>query len=263
VTWVGWSGPVVAHYAAFIENVLYDRIGGAYAETRRPDPRIARVIRAALGDATSIVNIGAGSGSYEPTDLAVVPVEPSELMIRQRPPSLPPAVRGVAEALPLPDKSIDAALAVLTAHHWAHRPAAFAEIRRVARRRAVFFTHDPDATFGWLDDYFPGLGGTTSRYPQLVEFDVLGRVTIERVPVPADCTDGFTAAYWRRPNAYLDEGIRANMSTFALLDGRLVADGVARLARDLTDRSWHSRYASLLTLPELDVGYRLVVAELG
>jgi SAM-dependent methyltransferase len=174
-------------------NILYDRIGAAYAETRRPDPRLARLIRAALGDATSVVNIGAGSGSYEPTDLAVVPVEPSELMIRQRPPSLPPAVRGVAEALPLPDKSIDAALAVLTAHHCADRPAAFAEIPRVARRRAVFFTHDPDATFGWLDDYFPGLAG--SRYPELVEFEVLGRVTIEPVPAPADCTDGFTAAY--------------------------------------------------------------------
>jgi SAM-dependent methyltransferase len=219
------------------------------------------VIRAALGDAASVVNIGAGSGSYEPTDLAVVPVEPSERMIRQRPPLLPPAVRGVAEALPLPDKSVDAALAVLSAHHWADRPAAFAEIRRVARRRAVFFTHDPDATFGWLDDYFPGLAG--SRYPQLAEFEVLGRVTIEPVPVPADCTDGFTAAYWCRPDAYLDEAIRANMSTFALLDGRRVADGVVRLARDLIDRSWHSRYASLLALPELDVGYRLVVAELG
>ncbi len=207
------------------------------------------------------MNIGAGSGSYEPTDLAVVPVEPSELMIRQRPPSLPPAVRGVAEALPLPDKSVDAALAFLTAHHWADRPAAFAEIRRVVRTRAVFLTHDPDALFGWLDEYFPGLAG--ARYPQLAEFDVLGRVTIEPVPVPADCTDGFTAAYWRRPEAYLDEAVRANMSTFALLDGRLVADGVARLGRDLTDRSWHSRYASLLTLPELDVGYRLVVAEIA
>jgi SAM-dependent methyltransferase len=246
------------------DRALYDRIGGAYVETRRPDPRIARVIRGALGDATSVVNIGAGSGSYEPTDLAVVPIEPSELMIQQRPPSLPPAVRGAAEALPLPDKSVDAALAVLSAHHWADRPAAFAEIRRVARRRAVFFTHDPDAPFGWLDDYFPALAGyRTSRYPELVEFDVLGSVTIDPVPVPADCTDGFTAAYWRRPADYLDEGIRSNMSTFALLDGRLVAEGVARLARDLTDRSWHSRYASLLTLPELDVGYRLVVAELG
>jgi SAM-dependent methyltransferase len=251
-------------YSASIEGVLYDRIGGAYAATRRPDPRIARVIRAALGDAASVVNIGAGSGSYEPADLEVVPVEPSELMIQQRPSSLPPAVRGVAEALPLPDKSVDAALAFLSAHHWADRSAAFAEIRRVARKRAVFFTHDPDASFGWLDDYFPGLAGDrASRYPELTEFEVVGRVTIEPVPVPADCTDGFTAAYWRRPNAYLDEAVRANMSTFALLDDRLVADGAARLARDLADRSWHRRYASLLSLPELDVGYRLVVADVG
>ena len=208
-----------------------------------------------------MVNIGAGSGSYEPTDLQVVPVEPSETMIRQRPTSLPPALLGTAKQLPLPAQSVDAALAVLAVHHWRDRPAAFAEIRRVARRRAVFFTHDPDATFGWLDDYFPGLAG--SRYPRLAEFDALGGVTVEPVPVPADCTDGFTGAYWRRPDAYLDEAVRANMSTFALLDERVVADGVARLARDLADRSWHRRHASLLTFPELDVGYRLVVAELA
>ena len=209
------------------------------------------------------MNIGAGSGSYEPTDLRVIPVEPSETMIRQRPPSLPPAVRGSAEELPLPAKSVDAALAILSAHHWRDRTAAFAEIRRVARRRAVFFTHDPDASFGWLDDYFPGLAGkTTSRYPRLDEFDALGSVAVEPVPVPADCTDGFTAAYWRRPDAYLDEAVRANMSTFALLDEHVIADGVARLARDLADRSWHRRHASLLTLPQFDVGYRLVVAEL-
>jgi SAM-dependent methyltransferase len=207
-----------------------------------------------------VVNIGAGSGSYEPTDLEVVPVEPSETMIRQRPASLPPALIGNAEDLPLEAKSVDAALAVLAAHHWRDRPAAFAEIRRVARKRAVFFTHDPDASFGWLDDYFPGLAG--SRYPPLAEFDALGRVTVEPVPIPADCTDGFTAAYWRRPDAYLDEAVRANMSTFALLDERAVAEGVARLASDLADRSWHRRYTSLLTLPELDVGYRLVVARL-
>ena len=128
----------------------------------------------------------------------------------------------------------------------------------------MFFTYDPTATFGWLDDYFPGLAGdTTSRYPRLAEFDALGCVTVEPVPVPADCTDGFTAAYWRRPGAYLNEAVRANMSTFALLDERVVADGVARLARDLGNRSWHRRYASLLTLHQLDVGYRLVVAELA
>jgi SAM-dependent methyltransferase len=246
-----------------IEGVLYDQIGGSYVETRRADPRIARTIHAALGAATSVVNIGSGSGSYEPTDIPVVPVEPSDAMIGQRPPSLPAAVRGTAENLPLADKSVDAALAVLTAHHWADRRAAFAEIRRVARSRAVFFTHDPDATFGWLDEYFPGLaGGTTLRYPRLAEFEALGRAKVEVVPIPADCTDGFTAAYWRRPDAYLDETIRANMSTFALLDEHVVAHGVARLARDLADRSWHRRYASLLTMTECDVGYRLVVADL-
>jgi SAM-dependent methyltransferase len=244
-------------------SALYDRIGAGYRVTRRADPRIANAIRTALGDTTSVVNVGAGSGSYEPTDVEVVPVEPSETMIRQRPASLPPALLGTAEKLPLADKSVDAALAVLTAHHWRDRPAAFAEIRRVARKRAVFFTREPDAPFGWLDDYFPGLAGEkSSRYPRLDEFEVLGSATIEPVPVPADCTDGFTAAYWRRPEAYLDEAVRANMSTFALLDERVVADGVDRLARDLADRSWHRRYASLSTLGELDVGYRLVVTEL-
>src|SRR5262245_30925249 len=183
-------------------------------------------------------------------------------MIRQRPGSLPQALLGAAEDLPLPAKSVDAALAVLSAHHWRDRSAAFAEILRVARERAVFFTHDPEASFGWLGDYFPGLAGE-GRYPALAEFDALGRVTVAPVPVPADCTDGFTAAYWQRPEAYLDEAVRANMSTFALLDERVVAQGVARLARELADRSWHRRYAALLALPELDVGYRLVVAELS
>ena len=207
------------------------------------------------------MNIGAGSGSYEPTDLQVVPVEPSETMIRQRPRSLPPARLGTAENLPLPPQSVDAALAVLSAHHWRDRSAAFAEIRRVTRRHTVFFTHDPEASFAWLGDYFPGLAGE-NRYPALAEFDALGRVTVDPVPVPADCTDGFTGAYWRQPDAYLDEAVRANMSTFALLDEQVVADGVARLARDLADRSWHRRHAALLNLPRLDVGYRLVVAEL-
>ena len=223
---------------------------------------MARVIRAGLRDAASVVNIGAGSGSYEPTDLTVVPVEPSETMIRQRSGSLPPALLGTAEHLPLPAKSVDAALAVLSAHHWRDRTAAFAEIRRVARERAVFFTHDPEASFGWLDDYFPGLAGE-NRYPALTEFAALGRIRVAPVPVPSDCTDGFTAAYWRRPDAYLDEAVRENMSTFALLDERVAANGVARLAGDLADRSWHRRYAALLAVPELDVGYRLVVAELS
>ena len=209
-----------------------------------------------------MVNIGAGSGSYEPTDLQVVPVEPSETMIRQRPGSLPRALLGTAEDLPLPAKSVDAALAVLSAHHWRDRSAAFAEIRRVARERAVFFTHDPEAGFGWLGDYFPGLAGE-NRYPALTEFALLGRITV----ASGAGSRGLHGRVHRRvlatTDAYLDEAVRANMSTFALLDERVVADGVARLARDLADRSWHRRYAALLALPELDVGYRLVVAELS
>jgi SAM-dependent methyltransferase len=184
-------------------------------------------------------------------------------MIRQRPRSLPQALRGSAENLPLPDKSVDAALAFLSAHHWSDRRRAFTELIRVTRKRAVFFTRDPHAPFGWLDDYFPGLAGyPMSRYPGLGEFDVLGRVAVEPVPLPGDCTDGFTAAYWQRPEAYLDESVRANMSTFALLDQRVVTAGVGRLRQDLADDSWHRRYGALLSLPRLDVGYRLVVAEI-
>jgi SAM-dependent methyltransferase len=184
-------------------------------------------------------------------------------MIRQRPPSLAKAVVAFAESLPLPQKSVDAALAVLTAHHWRDRVQAFSEIRRVARRRAVFVTHDPSSGFAWLDDYFPALGGETARRdPPLDEFNTLsGAVAIEPLLIPADCTDGFTGAYWRRPEAYLDPATRANMSPFALLDIGTVAEGVQRLERDLRSRSWHRRYGHILEIAELDIGYRIVRAE--
>ena len=244
-------------------EAIYEHIGREYRSTRHADPRISEAIRQALGDAESIVNIGAGAGSYEPAHLTVVPVEPSTTMIQQRPTSLASAVRGFAEALPLPSKSVDAALAVLTVHHWSDRPRAFAEIRRVARKRAVFFTHDPSAGFAWLDDYFPTFRIESAlRYPGLSEFDGLGgRIEATPVPIPADCTDGFTGAYWRRPDLYLDPKIRANMSTFALLETNAVEEGVQALKRDLSNQTWHRRYADLLELSELDAGYRIVRAE--
>ena len=243
-------------------RAVYERIGRRYASTRRADPRIAAAIRAALGDAESVVNVGAGAGSYEPTDLRVIPVEPSATMIRQRPPELPEALVGVAEELPVESQSVDAALAVLTVHHWRDRPRAFAELRRVARRRAVVFTHDPVAGFGWLERYFPALRTRSARsYPRLEEFEALGAVSIEAVPVPADCADGFTAAFWRRPEAYLDAAVRANMSTFALLEPQVVDAGVERLARDLRSGAWQRRHGRLLELDELDVGYRLVISD--
>jgi len=246
-----------------VTDVIYEQIGREYGSTRQADPRISEAIRLALGDAESIVNIGAGAGSYEPTDIAVVPVEPSPTMIRQRAESLAPAVVGVAEELPLASRSVDAALAVLAVHHWSSWPRAFAEIRRVARKRAVFFTHDPTAGFAWLDDYFSAFRtDSTKRYPPLAEFNALGgQVTSHPVLIPADCTDGFTGAYWRRPDAYLDPTIRANMSTFALLSTYAVEAGLRSLARDLASRTWQHRYADILDLPELDVGYRIVLAE--
>lgn len=247
-------------------NARYDRIGLEYAATRVPDARIAAAIRRALGDARSIVNVGAGSGAYEPADLAVIAVEPSGTMLVHRPASSAHAVQAVAEALPLLDGSVDAALAVQTVNHWRSLADGLAEMRRVARRRAVIFMRDPAAgTPLWL----------TERYlPELDETALLGglRAGIERafgsvrpvvVPLPADCTDGFLSAFWARPEAYLDPTVRANMSPFALAGEERVASGIEHLARDLEDGTWDRDYKHLRTLAELDVGHRLLVAEFG
>jgi SAM-dependent methyltransferase len=243
----------------------YDRIGRVYSATRVPDVRIARAIRTALGDARSVVNVGAGSGAYEPDDLDVIAVEPSATMLVHRRDGSADAVRAVAEALPLRDRSVDAALAIQTVNHWRSLAGGLAEMRRVARRRAVIFMRDPRAgTPLWLTD----------RYlPELDETALLGglRAGIERafatvrsvvVPLPADCTDGFLSAFWARPEAYLDPTVRANMSPFALAGEEQVAGGVERLARDLADGTWDRDYGHLRRLPDLDVGHRLLVAEL-
>jgi SAM-dependent methyltransferase len=198
----------------------YDDIGRTYRLTRRPDPRIASAIFAALGDASSVVNIGAGAGSYEPEE-TVLAVEPSQVMIEQRPVGAAPVVQAVAEALPLRDNSVDAALAVLTVHHWRDLTAGVAEMRRVARRRLVFFTWRPErfANF-WLLDYLPEAAETDAR--QAVPVDRLrtllgdSDVTVTPVPVPHDCLDGFGAAYWRRPRAYLDPEVRPAARPLAL-----------------------------------------------
>ena len=139
---------------------VYDEIGRSYTVTRRPDPRIARAIDTALGDARSVVNVGAGAGSYEPSHLRVTAVEPSPAMIRQRPSAAAPVVRAVAEHLPFADTSFDAALAVLTLHHWTDRAGGLAELARVARRRVVILTWDPSCRdLFWLTtEYFPAIG---------------------------------------------------------------------------------------------------------
>jgi SAM-dependent methyltransferase len=243
---------------------LYDRIGGSYRATRRPDPRIAAVINDALGDARSVVNVGAGTGAYEPTDREVLAVEPSETMIAQRPRRSAPVIQASAEELPLPDDSFDAALAVNTVHHWTDPRAGLRELGRVARKRIVIFLRDPrsGAPFWLVEDYLPALD-PSPRISAIVEKieDELGPVTTRAVPLPRDCFDGLFSAYWGRPEMYLDSEIRRNISNFALAEQDDLAEGLARLEADLQSGAWDRRYAHLRSLPELDLGHRLLIAE--
>lgn len=243
---------------------LYDRIGIGYRALRVPDPRIAAAIEAALGDATSLANVGAGAGSYEPRDRRVIAIEPALTMIRQRPPDAAPVVRASATAIPLRDACVDAALAVLTVHHWPDRGRGLAELRRVARRRVVILTHEHLDSF-WLGGYFPGIRRVDREtFPTRAEYErALGPVRTTAVPIPHDCSDGFLGAYWRRPHAYLDPAVRFAISSFAKLGEAEVRGGLARLRADLDSGEWQRQNGNLLGLEALDFGYRLVVAELG
>lgn len=244
---------------------LYDRLGIGYRSYRRPDPRLAAAIDAALGaEAHTVVNVGAGAGSYEPRGREVVAVEPSAAMVAQRPrpPRAAPVVRGTALRLPFADGAFAAALAVLTVHHWPDRAQGLRELRRVARGRVVVLNHDPLATPFWLvDEYFPEVRGIDRAiFPTADEFErAFGPCRILPVPIPADCSDGFLGAYWRRPERYLEPGVRAAISTFDRVT-RLEA-GLSALARDLADGTWERRHGHLRHLDTLDLGYRLVVSE--
>jgi SAM-dependent methyltransferase len=239
-------------------NALYDTIGVNYAALRRPDPRIAAAIRRALGGARTVVNVGAGAGSYEPEDRDVVAVEPSAAMIAKRPAGAAPALQAIAERLPFADDAFDAAMAVLTVHHWRDVAAGLAEMRRVARGPVVLVTFDPAAR-PWLTDYLPGLAALddVSMPPMERYCEALGPVRIEPLLIPHDCSDGFLYAYWRRPSAYLDERVRSGSSSFWKIDA---AAGLARLAADLESGIWADRHAALAGLEAYDAGYRLVVA---
>lgn len=242
---------------------LYDTIGSGYRRFRRPDPRIRAAIERALGDAESVANVGAGAGSYEPERRRVVAVEPSRTMLRQRAAGAAPAVRALAEALPFRDASFDAALAILTLHHWADRERGLSELARAARRRVVVFTHIPEATEFWLAEYFPEMFRSIHGLlpPLSAVRSSLGRSTVFDVPVPRDCHDGFLGAYWCRPEAYLDAPRRGAISSFAMSPPRELATGLARLRDDLASGEWERRHGALRARAEIDLGYRLVVAE--
>jgi SAM-dependent methyltransferase len=241
-------------------SALYDTIGIDYANLRRPDPRIAAAIEHALGDARSVLNVGAGTGNYEPAGRTVTALEPSAQMIAQRPPGSAPVVQGTAEAIPFADDSFDAAMAVLTVHHWTDPAKGLSEMRRVARGLVAIFTFDPANRVAWLLDYWPQLAELDAA--QMPPFElyqrVLGPVEIVPVPIPHDCTDGFLYAYWRRPRAYLDPVVRKAISSFWKIDGAQA--GFDRLAADLDSGAWQARYGGLLTQETCDAGYCVVVS---
>lgn len=241
-----------------VTTAIYDNIGGGYARLRQPDPRIAAAIEQALGDARSVINVGAGAGSYEPRDRAVFAVEPSHVMIDQRPPGAARCVRASAEALPAETGAFDAAMAVLTIHHWRDWRAGLREMRRVARSRLVLLTFDAEAPSFWLTrDYLPEIAELDRRImPSLAALaEELGACEATPLLVPHDCRDGFLGAYWRRPQAYLDPQVRHAISVFAKIEAEM---GLKQLAYDLDAGAWRKRNADLLGRDVLDVGYRLV-----
>ncbi|MBV9607625.1 MAG: class I SAM-dependent methyltransferase [Solirubrobacterales bacterium] len=248
---------------------LYDRIGRTYKTTRGTDPRIAAAVWKALGDAQTVLNVGAGTGHYEPSDREVVALEPSSVMIAQRPPDAAPVVQGRAEELPFEDGSFDAVMAVLSDHHWSDRRRGFAELSRVARRRVVLLNTDPaQADRFWLTtEYLPEfLELIPERYraPGAWESELreaLGGIELTEVPVPHDCTDGFYGAYWRRPEAYLDPAVRAGISVFAKLSSAAVDRALAALGADLRNGRWHERHRELLRMDELHLGFYVILAE--
>ena len=254
-------GPVFGHGI----QVRYDRTGQTYSRTRRPDPRVAAIINEALRGAATVANIGAGTGSYEPAR-TVIAVEPSCVMNAQRPPGSAPAVQAVAERLPIRSKAVDAALAVLTVHHWSDLDHGVAEMLRIARRRVVIFTWDHNVfrRFWLLREYLRAAAqsGADLAVPITKLTSLLGDPTIVPVPVPHDCVDGFGGAYWRRPQAYLKPTVQAGMSLFALTPKPALREGLSRLRADLASGEWNRQHQDLLHSQQLDLGYRLLIAEL-
>jgi SAM-dependent methyltransferase len=246
-------------------STLYERIGGTYATTRREDPRIAAAIRGALGDARSVVNVGAGTGSYEPSDREVLAVEPSPTMIAQRAPGAARVIQASAEHLPLEDGSFDAAMAVNTLHHWTDLRAGLRELRRVARKRVVIFLRDAQSgsSFWLTEDYFPSLG-SRRKWSATVSVITEAFQSLKVLPMrlSQDCEDGLFSAYWGRPERYLDAEIRGNISNFALAKADDLARGLQSLQADLGSGAWDRKYGHLRELPELDLGHRVLVAEL-
>ncbi|SDH14334.1 class I SAM-dependent methyltransferase [Nonomuraea jiangxiensis] len=241
----------------------YDRHGHGYAQQRRTDPRIAARVEAALGQARTVINVGAGAGSYEPEDRHVVAVEPSAAMRAQRPRHLAPAVDATAERLPFDDDSFDAAMATVTVHQWGDTERGLRELRRVSRGPVVVLTFDGDALdLLWLAEYAPELiVAERRRYPpiELIASLIGGHAEVVPVPIPIDCVDGFTEAYYARPERFLDPRVRASQSAWGFVDDAAEARAVDSLRRDLDSGDWDRRHGHLREQPEFVGSLRLVI----
>lgn len=242
----------------------YEAGGHGYAGQRRTDPRIAALVHAALSDACSVINVGAGAGSYEPLDRAVTAVEPSASMRAQRPPHLVTAIDATAEALPFGDDSFDAAMAMVTIHQWSDTDGGLRELRRVSRGPVVILTFDSDALdLLWLADYVPELvAAERRRYPAISHIQQVldGSSTVTAVPIPIDCVDGFTEAYYARPERFLDPAVRASQSAWGFVDESATARAVEQLRADLADGEWDRRHGALREQPEFVGSLRLITA---
>lgn len=240
---------------------LYDKIGVGYALARRTEPRIARQIWAALGEARTVLNVGAGTGSYEPPGRMVVAAEPSSVMRAQRAPGLAPCLAAAAESLPFADRAVDAAMAVLSDQHWHNPLAGLREMRRVARRVVVFQFDTSDPGRFWLTrDYLPEFAGLTAGRPALAERAAVIGARMQPVLVPWDCADGFFCSYWRRPWAYLDERVRRGTSVWAAVGPEAEQKAIGMLRADLASGRWAERNQDLLHLEAADLGGYLLIA---
>jgi SAM-dependent methyltransferase len=242
----------------------YDRDDIRYSRHRQPDPRIAAIVDAALGPARTVLNIGAGSGSYEPIDRYVLAIEPSVTMRAQRPPHLAPAIIGTAESLPLDDKTVDASMAMITTHHWADPQKGLAEMKRVTRSRILILTFDPDALDRfWNIDYFPNVVAT-ERKRYLPIDRIIGLLDapceVQSVPIQLDCTDGFQEAFYGRPERFLDPSVRRAQSAWGFLDEAQQEAELHRLRADLASGEWDRKHGELRTQPSFVGALRLITA---
>jgi SAM-dependent methyltransferase len=245
-------------------RVDYERHGGTYGRHRRADPRIAARILAALGDSRSVLNVGAGTGSYEPGDRWVLAVEPSATMRAQRPAAAAPVIAARAEALPLDDDAVDAAMACVTIHHWEPPAAGLAELRRVARGPVVIFTFELEDLPAWQQEFLhEGLVKEQPRFPAIDDIAraLGGRTRVERIPTPGDCADGFFEAFWRRPEELLDPDIRSAQSMWRLLEPGAEQRIVERLAAALDSGAWDAEHGHLRRKHSFEGALRLVISE--